>query len=189
MRHLYKRSQLQHRFGASSYTGGKIPDFLGHQLVASFIDRWNVRIKQTIFAFYSIKIRFIMAEIAGSQLPRYMAHYLVATYVQLECAHIVDQPCFLQHQNPTCKGSDSLQLVPTLYGHQLEASPIAKWDVLIKKTNFAFYSIKIRLVMPEIAYSQLPHYMGHQLVATYVWFFVVSFFSQYNHRVQFQKSS
>ena len=58
--------------------------------------------------------------------------------------------------------------LPHFMGHQLEASFIASWTVLIKKTNFAFYSIEIPPVLDEIAYSQLPHFIGHQLEASFI---------------------
>ena len=126
----------------------QLPYFLAHQLVASVIARWNVLIKYTTFVFYSIKIRFVMAEIAYSQVPHFMGQ-LVSSYSYVASWNVLFEK--------TNFASNMKGLRQHFRGSQLEASFIATWNILIKQTNFAFYSIKIQLVMSDVANSQLPH--------------------------------
>ena len=63
---------------------------------------------------------------------------------------------FLQHKNPTENGWDSYMAVKNQTHPETKLSTKSKssefsFNLLIKSTNFIFYSIKIRLEMAEIA--------------------------------------
>ena len=63
---------------------------------------------------------------------------------------------FLQHKNPTGNGWDSYIAVKNQTHPETKLSTKSKsskfsFNLLIKSTNFTFYSIKIRLEMAEIA--------------------------------------
>ena len=137
---IFRPKCLQSHLKTSPQTHrSQLLHFMGHQLEAHFIASWTVLIQLINFAFYSIKIPLVMAEIAYSQLPHFMGNQLEPRFIASQNV-LIKQTNFAFYSIKIRPVMDEIAYsqLPHFMGHQLEASFIAKWDVLIKQTNFAF---------------------------------------------------